>query len=47
MAEQTDDMLDIRAVALVLSVAASAGSAKRNAVAVANIHGKISGRSRA
>ena len=47
VAEQTDGMIVIKAVALVLSVAASAGSAKRNAVAVANIHGKISGRSRA
>ena len=45
VAEHIDGMLVVRAVALVLSIVSSTGSAKGSAVAVANVHGKIPGRS--
>ena len=47
MAEQTDGILIVRAVVLVLSVVVGTGAAEGSAVAVANMHEKIPGRSRA
>ena len=46
MAEYTDGMLVVRAMALVLSVVVGTGAAEGSGVAVANMRGKIPGRSR-
>ena len=47
MAKQTDGMLVVRAVALVLSIVTGTGAAKGSTVEVENEHGKIPGRSHA
>ena len=46
VAEHIDGMLVVRAVALVLSVVIGTGAAEGSGLAVANMHGKIPGRSR-